>query len=98
MGFRRLLPLAAIAVVAAAMVAAVTLRGATSPARAASPSSQGQSMCIGHHPQEYIWYSGSCTGHDEPEIDPLSNHPGSAKDLTWTIVLPTDGSTTVDAV
>jgi len=50
----------------------------------------GQSLCIGHHPQEFVWYTSSCTGHDEPEIDPLSSAPGSAQNLTWTIVLPTN--------
>src|SRR5258706_8557322 len=58
----------------------------------------GQSLCIVHHPTEYVWYPASCTGHDEPEIDPLSSHPGSAQDLTWTIVLPTNGGAQVDAV
>src|SRR5438270_762604 len=58
----------------------------------------GQSLCIGHHPGPDIWYNASCTGHDEPEIDPLSNHAGSARDLTWKIVLPTDGGVQVDAV
>ncbi len=58
-----------------------------------------QSLCIAHHPQDYVWYTGGCTGHDEPEIDPLSNHAGSAQDITWTIVLPTNGpSTPVDSV
>ncbi len=69
---------------------------AAAPAQAASTTSQSQ--CIGHHPQEYVWYTSSCTGHDEPELDPLSTKAGSAKDLTWTIVLPTDGATTVDSV
>jgi hypothetical protein len=58
----------------------------------------GQSLCIGHHPQDFVWYTSSCTGHDEPEIDPLSNAPGSAQNLTWTVVLPTDGTVQVDAV
>src|SRR5579862_8626141 len=58
----------------------------------------GQSLCIGHHPQDFVWYTRSCTGHDEPEIDPLSNKAGSAQDLTWTVVLPTNGSTQVDSV
>lgn len=60
--------------------------GFASSARAAS----GQSLCIAHHPQDYVWYTHSCTGHDEPELDPLSNAPGSAQNLTWTIVLPKD--------
>ena len=93
---RRLLPVYIIAAIA--LIAAVAIQRVGSDAHAAPPTSQGQSLCIGHHPQEYIWYTGSCTGHDEPEIDPLSNHPGSAKDLTWTVVLPTDNTTAVDAV
>ncbi|MBV9281961.1 MAG: hypothetical protein JOZ41_17930 [Chloroflexi bacterium] len=70
--------------------------GRTSVIHAAS--STAQSLCIGHHPQDFIWYTSSCTGHDEPEIDPLSSHAGSARDLTWTLVLPADGSTSVDSV
>lgn len=61
-------------------------------------SASRQSLCIGHHPQDFVWYTASCTGHDEPEIDPLSNAPGSAQDLTWTIVLPTNGAVPVDSV
>ena len=61
-------------------------------------SSSSQATCIAHHPQDFVWYTAGCTGHDEPEIDPLSNAPGSARDLTWTIVLPTDGSVQVDSV
>jgi len=46
---------------------------------AALPATAGassQSLCIAHHPQDFVWYTSSCTGHDEPEIDPLSNTPG----------------------
>src|SRR5579884_308987 len=64
----------------------------------ASASSGGQSLCIAHHPQASVWYTASCTGHDEPEIDPLSNHAGSAQNLTWTVVLPANGSAKVDSV
>jgi hypothetical protein len=64
----------------------------------ASARAAGQSLCIGHHPQGYVWYTSSCTGHDEPEIDPLSTRAGSARNLTWTVVLPTDGAVDVDAV
>src|SRR5215470_8678339 len=96
--FRRLLLISVVVAIAVALVAVVSLRGTASAVHAASPTSGGQSLCIGHHPQEYIWYAAGCTGHDEPEIDPLSNRPGSAKDLTWTIVLPTDNTTAVDAV
>lgn len=85
---------------AAALALAATAAGgvAATGAAASGNSGSGQSLCIGHHPQDFVWYTSSCTGHDEPELDPLSNLPGSAQDLTWTIVLPTNGSTTVDSV
>lgn len=84
------------------LVVAAVLRVPTMGVRAAPssnpPSSQGQSLCIGHHPQDFVWYTHSCTGHDEPELDPLSNRPGSAQDLTWTVVLPSNGAVPVDSV
>jgi hypothetical protein len=68
-------------------------------AQASGSSASSQVTCIAHHPQGFVWYTAGCTGHDEPELDPLSNHPGSARDLTWTIVLPTNGAATqVDSV
>ena len=67
-------------------------------ASASGGSSNAQAVCIAHHPQDFVWYTHSCTGHDEPELDPLSNHPGSAQDLTWTIMLPTNGGAQVDSV
>jgi hypothetical protein len=82
--------------IAFACAVAVAFAGASSPHRASAAGS-GQSLCIGHHPEEYVWYTGSCTGHDEPEIDPLSDAPGSAQDLTWTIVLPTNQAGTAEA-
>ena len=83
----------------AGVVALVTsLFGLPATGLAADASDNAQSLCIAHHPQEFVWYTHSCTGHDEPEIDPLSNRAGSAQDLTWTIVLPTDGTINVDAV
>jgi hypothetical protein len=82
-----------------AAVAVISCAGAGAGSGSASGgSSTAQSLCIGHHPQEYVWYTHSCTGHDEPEIDPLSNRAGSAQDLTWTIVLPTNGLFQVDSV
>ncbi len=60
-------------------------------------------LCIAHHPLYLpgtleIDYADGCSGHDEPEIDPLSSLPGSAQDATWTVVLPTDGTVPVSAV
>jgi hypothetical protein len=75
---------------------AAVLAGATAAPRAAAGGS-GQSLCIGHHPQDFVWYTSSCTGHDEPEIDPLSNKAGSAQNLTWTVVLPANEPGTSEA-
>ena len=43
-------------------------------------------------------YEPGCTGHDEPELMPVSSAPGSARDLTWTVVLPAAGTGPVSAV
>lgn len=94
---KRILPIGIIIALALGAGAAYLTHNSTPAAHAASGGA-GQSLCIGHHPQGFVWYSRSCTGHDEPEIDPLSNTSGSAQDLTWTIVLPSDGTTTVDQV
>src|SRR5262249_17886548 len=45
-----------------------------------------------------ITYEPGCTGHDEPELFPISSAPGSGRDLTWTVVLPTDGQGLVSDV
>jgi hypothetical protein len=54
---------------------------------------QSGSGCIAHHPNYIegkieVTYDSGCSGHDEPELDPVSSAPGSARDLTWTVVLP----------
>jgi hypothetical protein len=75
---------------------------AATPAGAA-PGSSGQSGagdCVAHHPNLAfnVWYAQGCTGHDEPELDPVSSLAGSAQDLTWTAVLPKDGTVPVSSV
>jgi hypothetical protein len=75
------------------LVGACALLVSSSSALAAS-----QALCIAHHPQDFVWYTHSCTGHDEPELDPLSTAPGSAQNLTWTFVLPANGAAQVDSV
>lgn len=90
MGYRIVL-----ALVAAAVVAMV---GAAAPSRATVAAS-----CLAHHPQYIenvieVDYSQGCTGHDEPELDPLSTAAGSGRDLTWTVVLPSNNTVDVDAV
>ncbi|HLJ65737.1 MAG TPA: hypothetical protein VKX16_00075 [Chloroflexota bacterium] len=86
--------LVAVSIVVLSMVSSAAPQRVISAVSAAEVSS----VCIGHHPQPSIWYTGGCTGHDEPEIDPLSSNPGSAQDLTWTFVMPTNGSAPVDSV
>jgi hypothetical protein len=66
-------------------------------------SAQTASACLAHHPQYLdgkfeVKYSAGCTGHDEPELMPVSSAPGSARDLTWTAVLPADGRHNVSDV
>jgi hypothetical protein len=61
------------------------------------------SGCIAHRPAyiEGVFepaYDADCSGHDEPELDPLSSVAGSAKDVSWTFILPSDGALPVSAV
>lgn len=67
----------------------------------ASAASMG-SGCIAHRPNYVensfeVQYAAGCSGHDEPELDPVSSAPGSAQDLTWKFVLPSDGAVPVSA-
>jgi hypothetical protein len=88
---------------AAFILAAANPAGATGSGNSGSSGSSGAGDCIAHHPNYIegvfeVHYSAGCSGHDEPELDPLSDHAGSARDLTWTVVLPSDNTTTVDSV
>jgi hypothetical protein len=84
-------------------VAAILAFGVAFALGSARPAAaSGSGGCIAHHPNYIedvfeVQYSAGCSGHDEPELDPLSNAPGSARDLTWEVVLPTDGSFDVSA-
>ncbi len=71
----------------------------------AALSAQAQEVkgCYAHHPQYIsglveVSYTPGCVGHDEPELDPVSSAPGSARDLTWTAVLPSGGQAKVSDV
>ena len=44
------------------------------------------------------YYTAGCTGHDEPELDPVSSAPGSAQNITWRVSLPADGTFPVSSV
>lgn len=70
---------------------------------AASPVNANNSGCYAHRPGYVegvleVRYDAGCSGHDEPELDPLSSAPGSARELTWTVVLPSDGAFPVSNV
>jgi hypothetical protein len=65
-------------------------------------ASANSSGCLAHRPKYLegkieVHYDAGCTGHDEPELDPVSSAPGSARDLTWTAVLPSGGAFPVSA-
>lgn len=86
------------------VTAAVLLAWVAGPVPAARASAGNvSSACIAHHPLRIPggfgpYYAGGCTGHDEPELDPVSSAPGSARDLTWTVILPADGRVPVSNV
>jgi hypothetical protein len=83
------------------MALALALLGVCALAGSAVARANVHSGCIAHRPA-YIedvfepHYVAGCTGHDEPELDPVSSLPGSAKDLTWHLVLPANGTFRVD--
>lgn len=89
---------AAAAAVLLASLCTALATGSTAPAAGAAQSGAGD--CIAHHfpATAGIWYTASCSGHDEPELDPVSSLPGSARNLTWTAILPKDGTVPVSAV
>ena len=63
----------------------------------------GTAACLAHvvgglDEDWYDYYTAGCTGHDEPELDPVSSAPGSAQNITWHIALPADGTFPVSSV
>src|SRR5215469_9321970 len=97
----------------AAAVSAVVLGLSVSPAAAGTASSAGTvisgtagastAACLAHIPgglsgDWYDSYTPGCTGHDEPELDPVSSASRSAQNITWRAQLPADGTTTVSSV
>ena len=70
---------------------------------AAPAANANNSGCYAHRPRYIegvfeVRYDAGCSGHDEPELDPLSSAPGSARELTWAVVLPSDGAFPVSNV
>jgi hypothetical protein len=69
---------------------------AAAAAPAAGALAADQSHCFGVLPGggEYstIGYPDGCYGHDEPMLNPISNARGSSSNITWEVILPTDGA------
>jgi hypothetical protein len=89
------------------ILSAILALGASGLAFTAVPAAgssvqSGAGDCIARHSTssgEYQYtYTAGCSGHDEPELDPVSSLAGSAQNLTWTAVLPTDGAVPVSSV
>jgi hypothetical protein len=79
--------------------------GTTSSARAVISGTAGADIaaCLAHVPGAvsedwYDVYTPGCTGHDEPELDPVSPAPRSAQNITWHVQLPADGAFPVSGV
>jgi hypothetical protein len=84
---RRLWCVSALTLVVGALLWAPTIAGATT---------RHGTACVARHViyvegKIEVHYRPGCTGHDEPELDPVSSLPHSAQNLTWKAVLPTDG-------
>jgi hypothetical protein len=83
-------------------VGSIMVVATTTGSLAAGASQSGAGDCVAHRflysEDNEISYVSGCSGHDEPELDPESSLAGSAQDLTWTAVLPSDGTVPVSAV
>src|ERR1700749_2358533 len=96
--------LATLSVVVLAMSASTGSAGTTTSNSA--PGGATSTNCLAHiigglSAADNDWssyYTPGCTGHDEPELDPVSSAPGSARNLTWRIALPADGTFPVSSV
>ena len=74
-------------------LSASTFHAATAPSLSGEYGGGGKTRCFGIYPATGASsYQNGCYGHDEPEIDPISNAPGSAQNITWTFRLPTSSA------
>ena len=97
---------AAVFAVVLALSASAGAAGTGSASATAKSGVTGASFagCLAHIPavaddtnlSEY--YTSGCTGHDEPELDPVSSAPRSAQNITWRVQLPADGTVPVSKV
>ena len=83
---------------AVALLAAAGSAGAKGGPAAAAKTGTSVGLCYAHIAHAPQYYTPNCSGHDEPELDPVSSAPHSALDLTWRIQLPANGTTTASSV
>lgn len=84
----------------AGVASASTSSGTVTSGTAGASSAAG---CLAHVPgglgkDWYDAYKPGCTGHDEPELDPVSSASRSAQNITWHVQLPADGKVPVSSV
>jgi hypothetical protein len=97
-----------LAAVAAVVLALSASAGAAGTSRSSGTVSSGSvgattASCLAHIPggwseDWYDSYTPGCTGHDEPELDPVSSAPRSAENISWRVRLPADGTFPVSSV
>jgi hypothetical protein len=99
---------AVLAAVAAFVLALSASAGAAATSKSSGAISSGSvgagtASCLAHIPgglteDWYDSYTPGCTGHDEPELDPVSSAPRSAENISWRVRLPADGTFPVSSV
>jgi len=96
---------AAVSAVVLGLSVSPVAAGASSSAAAVISGTAGASTaaCLAHVPgglgaDWYDFYTPGCTGHDEPELDPVSSALRSAQNITWRAQLPADGTFPVSSV
>jgi hypothetical protein len=102
----RLAMVATVSVVVLGLSVPAGAAGASTSSGAVTSGSAGASSaanCLAHvvgglSEDWYDYYTPGCTGHDEPELDPVSSAPGSAQNITWRVALPADGTSAVSSV
>jgi hypothetical protein len=84
----------------AAVAAGVLVIGGPASAGTRGVAGADVAACLAHivNTGHTSYYLEGCTGHDEPELDPVSSAPHSARDLTWRVALPANGTRPVPAV
>ena len=99
---------ASVAAAALVVLGAAASAGAAGSTNAVSGTTSGTAGastagCLAHIPgglseDFYDSYAPGCTGHDEPELDPVSSALRSAQNITWRVRLPADGTFPVSSV